>query len=294
MSVDVVVVSYASRGTLRASVSPLCEQDGVRVIVVDNASPDDALATIADLAVTVVRSGRNGGFSFGCNRGAVAGDGEYILFLNPDAVLEPEALAVLVEALDHDPRAGVVAPRILDADGQLLWSQRRRPLLRRTIAQALFLHRLFPRAVWADESIREPGAYTRPGTPDWLSGACLLVRRTAFEAVGGFDESFFLYCEDTDLCVRLHEAGYGVRFEPGAAARHQEGSSAPRSELAAIHARSRMRYAELHSGRVMAQLERLGLGLWALTHAAVAAPREPAAARGHVAALRAVVGRAAG
>lgn len=294
MSVDVVTVSYASRSTLRASVSPLCGQDGVQVVVVDNASPDDALATIADLPVTVVRTGRNGGFSFGCNRGADAGDGEYILFLNPDAVLEPDALAALVDVLDRDPACGVVAPRILDAGGHLLWSQRRRPLLRRTLAQALFLHRLFPRAGWADESIRVPAAYTRPGTPDWLSGACLLMRRTAFDTIGGFDESFFLYCEDTDICVRLTAAGFGVRFEPGPAARHQEGSSAPRSELAAIHARSRMRYAQLHSGRVMAQLERAAIALWALTHAAVAAAREPAAARGHVAALRAVVGRAGG
>lgn len=291
MSVDVVIVSYASRATLRASVSPLCRQDGVKVIVVDNASPDDALATIDDLPVQVIRAGRNGGFSFGCNRGSVVGDGDYVLFLNPDAVLPADQLETLVAALEREPGTGVVGPRILDAEGRLLWTQRRAPSLIRTLAQALFLHRVFPRAAWADEMICDSAQYERSATPDWLSGACLLVRRPAFEAIGGFDEGFFLYCEDTDLCARLREAGHETRFVPDATAWHQEGSSAPRSHLAAIHARSRIRYAELHSGRVSAWLQRAAIGLWALSHAAAAAPREREAARGHVAALRAVFAR---
>jgi hypothetical protein len=291
VSVDVAVVSYGSAGSLRACVEPLAGQPGIEVYVVDNASPDDAVERVADLPVHVIRAGRNGGFSFGCNLGAAAGSGDHVLFLNPDAVLSSADLASMVAVLEAEASVGLVGPRILGGEGDLLLSQRRLPRVRRTLAQALFLHRLAPDATWAGEEIRDPAAYDAPGEPGWLSGACLLVRRSAFEAIGGFDESFFLYCEDTDLCLRLRAAGYGIRYEPGATARHLEGSSAPRSELVAIHARSRLRYAVLHYRRPTALLERVAVGLWALTHAAVALPRRRAAGRGHVAALRVVLRR---
>jgi GT2 family glycosyltransferase len=290
--VDVVVVSYMSRATLRHCVEPLAGLPLANVIVVDNASPDGEVETVADLPLRIVRAGRNGGFSFGCNRGAEAGDAEYVLFLNPDAILSPADLEALVASLDADPGVGVAGPRILGSEGELLFSRRRLPRLRSTFAQALFLARLLPRAAWADEMIRDPAAYERASESEWLSGACLLVRRSALEAVGGFDESFFLYCEDTDLCLRLRAAGHGVRYEPAAVARHMEGSSAPRSALAGIHVRSRRRYAQLHYRRPAAWVEAWLLALWALTHAVVAAPRRRAAARGHLAALRALAGRA--
>jgi GT2 family glycosyltransferase len=289
-TLDVVVVSYGSRSTLRACVEPLTNVAGVTVTVVDNASPDDALATIADLPVQTIRAGRNGGFSSGCNLGAASGSGEYVLFLNPDAVLSPADLERLTAVLDRDDDTGLVGPRILGGHGELLLSRRRLPRLRSTFAQALFLHRVFPRATWADELVRDLAAYETGSEADWVSGACMLVRRSAFEAIGGFDDGFFLYCEDTDLCVRLRAAGHSVRYEPSAVARHVEGSSAPRSELLAIHACSRVRYAQLHYRRPAAWLEAVGLALLAITHAGVAWPRRRSVARGHAAALRAVAG----
>ena len=96
--------------------------------------------------------------------------------------------------------------------------------------------------------MRDRGAYDEAGDAEWLSGACLLVRRSALEQIGGLDEGFFLYCEDTDLCERLADAGWGVRYEPGATARHEEGGSAPRHRLQAVHAASRVRYARKHPG----------------------------------------------
>jgi N-acetylglucosaminyl-diphospho-decaprenol L-rhamnosyltransferase len=290
MSVDVVIVSYGSAETIRACVEPLAGVEGITVRLVDNASPDDAVERVADLPVDIIRAGRNGGFSFGCNVGARAGDAEYLLFLNPDAIMAPADVSALVAVLDGDSGAGVVGPRILGGEGELLLSQRHEPRLASTLAQALFLHRIWARASWADEQIRDPEAYDVPGQPGWLSGACLLMRRSAFEQIGGFDEGFFLYCEDTDICVRLRAAGWGVRYEPSATARHQEGSSAPRAALAAIHARSRIRYARLHSARPAAIAERGIVALWAVTHALVALPRRRAAARGYAAALRAVIG----
>ena len=128
-------------------------------------------------------------------------------------------------------------------------SQRRFPRLRSTYAQALFLHRFFPQATWIDELVRDAGAYARPGSPEWASGACLLVRRSALERLGGLDDGFFLYCEDLDLCRRLRDAGFDVRFEPAATVVHEGGASAPRAALLPVLAASRVRYARKHQPR---------------------------------------------
>ena len=290
--VDAVIVSYRSAATLRGCVEPLARMPQVRVTVVDNASPDDSVETIADLPVEIVRSPKNGGFSYGCNLGARHGRAPYLLFLNPDARADEAALDALTGALAADPRIALAGPRIRDEDGGLAWSQRRFPRLRSTFAQAVFLHRLWPKAAWTDELIRDAAAYERPADPDWLSGACMLVRREAFEAVGGFDEGFFLYCEDTDLCRRLRDAGHTVRFEPAAEVHHVGGASSGAGETRAIAARSRVRYAGKHLHPAPARAEALGVALGEATHAATAVAR-PATRRGHVAALRAALARSA-
>jgi N-acetylglucosaminyl-diphospho-decaprenol L-rhamnosyltransferase len=286
--VHAVVVSYRSADTLRGCVEPLAAMPNVHVTVVDNASPDDSLEAIAGLDVDVVRSQRNGGFGYGCNIGAARADAPYLLFLNPDARIEPADLDELVGALERHPEAGVVGPRILEPGSELAFSRRRFPRLCSTYAQALFLHRARPLAPWADELVRDVAAYRRSGTSDWISGACMLVRRTAFEAIGGFDERFFLYCEDTDLCAELWRAGWEVRFEAGAEVHHVGGASSGTGETQAIAARSRVIYARKHRGRSGALLERLGIALGELTHAATSLTR-PASRRGHLAAARAVL-----
>jgi len=283
--VDVVVVSYGSRATLRACVAPLAGAPGVRVTVVDNASPDDALDTIADLDVQVVRTGRNGGFSFGCNHGVAAGDAPYVLFLNPDAQLEDGALDALVAALDADPRVALAAPRILEGDGTLAPSLRRFPTLATTLGQALFLHRLLPSA---DELIHEPAAYERAHDPEWVSGACMLIRRDVLAALGGMDERFFLYCEDTDVCRRIWDAGHVVRFVPDAVARHVGGVSGDRSALRPVLTASRIAYARKHRGALAARAEAVLIGLGEALHA-LAKLNRPDARRGHVAAARAAL-----
>jgi N-acetylglucosaminyl-diphospho-decaprenol L-rhamnosyltransferase len=279
--VDVVVVSYNSEAHLRGCVEPLAGLPGVSVVVVDSASGDASLERVADLDVDTVPLAENRGFAHGCNAGWRRGSAPYVLFLNPDARIGVDALERLGAVLDENAAVGAVAPRILEADGSLDYSLRRFPRLRTTYAQALFLHRFFPRADWSDEVVRDPSAYKRRWSPDWVSGACLLVRRDALEALGGLDEGFFLYCEDIDLCRRLRNAGYDVRFEPEAEAVHEGGASTPRADLLPVLAASRIRYARKHQPSGVALVERVGVGLGALTHAFVT--RGGAAARrGHL------------
>jgi GT2 family glycosyltransferase len=287
-SVDVVIVSYNSRDRLRGCVEPLSEASGVRTIVVDNASPEESLSVLAGLDVATIALDRNEGFAAGCNAGWRAGAGEYVLFLNPDARIDPASLERLADVLDADSRVGIAAPRILEPDGSLDFSQRRFPRLRSTYAHALFLHRIFRPAAWTSELVEDARAYERPGSPDWASGACLLVRRSLLAQLGGWDDGFFMYCEDKDLCRRARDAGYDVRFEPAAVVTHEGGASAPRAGLSSTLATSRVRYARKHERRLHAELERAGVALTALTHM-VAGRGGRAARAGHARALRAAL-----
>jgi N-acetylglucosaminyl-diphospho-decaprenol L-rhamnosyltransferase len=288
--IDVVVVSYNNGDTLRACVAPLVAAPGVAVTVVDNGSADGTLASIADLPVRAIASGRNGGFGFGCNIGTATGAAPYVLLLNPDARIDPADVTRLAAELDAEPGVAIVGPQLLEDDGTLIPSQRRFQRIGSLWAQAFYVHRLLPRARWADEVVKEQAAYERAGDPEWLSGACLLVRRSVLAELGGFDEGFFLYCEDQDLCFRARAAGHGVRYVPDATAQHEGGHSAPRANLYAVLARSRMRFARKHAGGVSVLLQHAGLVVGALTHIAGAVGR-PAHARGHAAALRATLGR---
>jgi hypothetical protein len=290
-SVDVVVVSYNSRDRLRACVEPLLALQTVNVIVVDNASPDGSLDVVRELPLTAIQLSSNGGFAHGVNTGWRNGSAPYVLLLNPDARIDGHSLEVLVRTLAEAPELGAVAPRIVDSDGSLDYSQRRFPRLRSTYARAFFLHRLFPAAPWTDELVRNEAAYAERGNPDWVSGACILLRRDALVKLGGLDEGFFMYGEDIDLCRRMRIAGYELLFEPAAVVEHEGGASAPRANLLPVLAASRLRYAAKHRSQAGALLERVGVALEALTHIAVA--RGGAAARtGHARALRLAVTRA--
>lgn len=281
--VDVVVVTYNSAETIGAAVEQLAAVDSVRVIVVDNASSDGTPELLRTLPVETIALEENGGFAHGCNVGWRAGDAPYVLFLNPDARIGADAVEALADELDRDERVGAVAPRIEEPDGSLDFSLRRFPRLRSSLAQALFLHRLFPTAAWVDEVIRDPAEYERPHPVEWVSGACFAVRRSVLEELGGLDESFFHYSEDVDVCARIWRAGRQVRFVPAARAEHEGGASAPRARLLPILAASRIRYSDKHESRPVALAVRASVALGAATHVLLA--RSGAARRGHLRAL---------
>ncbi len=244
MDVDVVIVAYRSSAHLRPCVEQLCHEADLHVIVMDNACPERSAETVKDLPIQTVAIGENVGFAAGSNAGAKRGHSEAILFLNPDAVMGPDDVRALARQLTLHPDCAAVGPRIFDPGGSLRLSMRRLPRLRSAFGEALFLHHFFRRARWATEFVRS--GYGAPAYAEWLSGAALCVRRRAFEAIGGFDERFFLYSEDTDLGKRLCEAGLRLRYEPSATAVHVGAASAPGPGQAALKLRARLLYARIH------------------------------------------------
>jgi N-acetylglucosaminyl-diphospho-decaprenol L-rhamnosyltransferase len=137
--------------------------------------------------------------------------------------------------------------------------------------------------------IRDEAVYETAREVDWVSGACMLLRREAVEQLGGLDEGFFMYCEDTDLCRRLLDRGWTVRYEPSVVVPHEGGASAPRTALLPVLAASRRRYAAKHSGRVGAALERVGLAVEAALRIVVSGGGR-SARRGHARAFGSMLG----
>lgn len=246
MRLDIVIVTYQSAADLSACLGAL--PPDAEVVVVDNASLDGSAEVAQAAGAQVLRNGGNRGFAAAANQGAARGDRELVLFLNPDAVVAGGDLATLVAALDAEPRLAAAGPRLLGPGGreQRAWWPFPSPAA--TWAEALGLHRLRRR--------RSPA-----GQPGFVVGACLLVRRASFEAVGGFDERFWLYGEEADLCRRLWDAGWQVRLVPEAMATHVGGASGDGSAGVAFEhfQRGAEHYIAKHHGATGLVVHRLGL-----------------------------------
>jgi GT2 family glycosyltransferase len=288
MQTDVVIVAYRSAAHLRACVEPLAGADDVNVIVVDNDCPERSPQLVADLPVTIVEMGRNAGFSAGCNAGAAAGSGGALLFLNPDARIAPDAVRSISDVLARFPDVGAVGPHVRETSGADQPTMRREPTLRSAFAEALFLHHLNGgKLAWTNQIVME--GYDRPAESDWLSGAALCIRRDAFEEVQGFDERFFLYSEDTDICVRLRARGWQVRYDPVATSEHAGGGSAPRPGQAALKVQARIVYARLHATGLRYAGFRVAFALNEAVRVPLAVPRSRLHLTGRLAALRTAV-----
>ncbi len=189
-------------------------------IVIDNASADDSADMVArDFPdVRLIRNTANLGFGRANNQGIALAQGRYLLLLNSDTILPPGALVLLLDFMETHPQAGACSPRLLLPDGRPQpYAFGNDPslgyLLRRGINRLVFRRPLHD---WAT-AISQP--------VDWISGACLLLRRDALQQVGGFDEAFFMYFEDVDLCLRLRQAGWQVWHHPAVGITHLGGQS---------------------------------------------------------------------
>jgi GT2 family glycosyltransferase len=231
--IHVVIVNFNAGAMLADAVASVIG-DADRVVVVDNASSDDSLAQLerrvgAHAGLTVVRRDTNGGFSVGCNDGLralgwIGGGGggapdDAVLFLNPDARCLPGSLAALQGTLVSDDRVGAVGGLLVGDDGREQGGARRLiPTPWRAFVRAFGLWR-FSRwwpATFPDFHLLNAPLSDEPFAVEAVSGACMMVRRSAIDEVGPFDEGYFMHCEDLDLCMRLNRAGWLVWFVPRA------------------------------------------------------------------------------
>jgi len=218
----------------------------VDIVVVENGERGSAPTTLRERDVTVVEPGLNLGYGRGVNRGvARVRDHEYLLISNPDVVVHHGAVAALAAALDALETVAVVGPQIRRPDGSVYPSQRVFPHFWLAGLHAL----LAP--VWpSNPATKRYRSRHDDGTVDWVSGACFMIRRRAFEEVGGFDERYFMFAEDMTLCWDLRQRGWGVAAVDEAVVTHVEGLSRERATRSMIwaHHRSALRF-EWHTAR---------------------------------------------
>ena len=223
-----VVVSYNTREHLRVCLASLAAAGVDRIVVVDNGSTDGSQPVVEAAGAAWVPTGANLGYGRAANRGArhpAAAGARYLLVCNPDLELDAAAVTTLVAALDADGEIGAVGPRLVNPDGSLYPSARTFPDLVDAMGHGLF-GLVAPRNRWTRRYRLLDWDHGQAADVDWISGACFLVRREAWDAVGGFDETYFMYMEDVDLCWRLGRAGWRIRYEPAAEVLHVQGVSA--------------------------------------------------------------------
>ena len=260
--VDVVVVTHNSARSIASCLKSL--EGNVRIgsiVVVDNASTDDTLQFV-DLPVRWLQSGVNLGFGTGANRGAAVSRRPYICFLNPDLEARGRAIDLLAQQLDLDETTAIVGPTVLDPNGSLYPSARSFPRPLTAVGHA------FVGLLWHENPWSRRYRQTDAEHPDWVSGTALVVRRDVFESLGGFDEGYFMYVEDLDLCWRARQLGHRVGFCEESVVVHEVGGSsvaAPtktRRTLLVAHHRSAWRFARKStSGNSRLMLPLYGLAI---------------------------------
>ena len=250
----VVIVTYRSATdacTLLDTLPSAAPGMRLRVVVVDNDSGDGIAELLTDREqVAFVQTGSNLGYAGAINVARRHVDGAAsVLILNPDLRLEPGSVRALYDALDA-PGVGVTVPRIVDETGAPFRSLRREPTLFRAIGEALLGDHWPGRPGWLSEMVRETAPYDRVGDADWATGAAVMIAAGVDTAVGGWDDRFFLYCEETDYLRRVRDAGWSVRYLPTAVASHRGGGSGTGPELVALGAVNRVRYFRKYHGRL--------------------------------------------
>ena len=248
-TVLIVTVTHNTGDVLRAFLQSArtATTEPAEIVVVDNASADTTVERTASdefgaefLALTE-NLGYGGGIEVGIRHGSP--DAQFLVIANPDVVFSPGSVDELVRVLQDRPAAGSAGPRILNADGTVYPSARSLPSLRTGVGHALF-GRIWPGNPWTRRyrGVDYESDAVRP--VGWLSGACLIVRREAYEQVGGFDTSYFMYFEDVDLGARLSKAAWANLYAPTASVVHTgaHSTSTASRRMEAVHHESAYRY----------------------------------------------------
>jgi len=255
----VVIINYNTCELLRACLETVISEAPSEVIVVDNASSDDSVATVeTEYPHVILQANRtNLGYGTAANQAMARCNAKYVLLLNADTLIRPRTLVELKRYLDHHPRAAIVGPRLEEPDGTLQASCYPFPTPLNTLLEnstiAVVLGRRIRRHVpFLRNLYLRTWPHACPRIVPWVKGAALAVRREAFEAVGGFDESFFMYFEDADLCYRLEQRGWEVHFTPTATVVHVGGASTVQchAEMTVQLLASTLKFYQRHSSRI--------------------------------------------
>lgn len=250
VALTVIIVNHFSEAVLGDCLAALSAVEfpaTFETIIVDNPAREDApnIPFPAGLSVRRVKTPRRLGFAASCNVGATAAAGNYLLLLNPDVCVERAALARLMAALVEHPGVGAVVGRLTGLDGGFQPTCRRFPTLARLMASR---GSIFGRMMASSANLYTLPDYPQPTEVDAAAAAMMMLPRDIFERLGGFDPSFFMYMEDTDLCRRLRDAGYATLYLPGAGGVHLWGHATGRYRFRRVvwHHRSVWRYFAKH------------------------------------------------
>jgi GT2 family glycosyltransferase len=271
MDLSIIIVNWNVKELLRCCLHSILAAHqaapdlALEIIIVDSASGDGSPQMVqAEFPqVRLIASDRNLGYAGGNNTGAAAAQGRYLFLLNPDTVVQPDALSRLVQYMDAHPTVGAVGPQLLWPDGEVQSSRRRLPTLGSLFWESTLLGQWFPHN-------RYIAAYTMAGVApdhvqpvDWLMGAALFIRRETWLRVGPLEEAFFMYFEETDWCRRCRAAGWQIHYLPEARLIHYEGKSSEQvlADRTLRFQRSKLRYTRKYFGPGWAAL--LRLFLWA-------------------------------
>ena len=257
--VAVVVVMYRSRALLPdfiASLEPGLRGVEYELIAVDNASPDDSVDVVRSIvpSATIVCTGRNAGYAAGINAGvAAAGPHTAILVVNSDVRLLEGCISELLGAL-RAPGVGIAVPQLVDGEGRLVESMRREPTVLRAFADAILGARAAGSLVRLGETVSDPRAYQRLQPTDWAEGSTQLISAECWTASGPWDESFFLYSEETEFNLRARDRGFATLFVPTAHAVHLAGGSGVSDGLWTMQVLNRIRLFRRRNGPVATAL----------------------------------------
>jgi N-acetylglucosaminyl-diphospho-decaprenol L-rhamnosyltransferase len=265
--IGAVIVDYNAGTALRDAARSLLDDGIGELVVVENGAAGSSARALGELAgrCTIVAPGENCGFGAGVNRGvaALSSASELVIVANPDTVVHAGATAAIIEVFAVHPEQGILGCTLLTTTGEVYPSVRRFPNPLDAAGHAL-LSQFAPKNRF---SARYRSAGIRPeGGVDWVSGAFFGIRRRTFEDLGGFDESYFMFCEDMDLCWRAHEAGWAVGVAPTAVVTHAEGGTRGSQpyRMVLAHHRSALRFASTTMrgpSRLLLPLASLVLGL---------------------------------
>jgi len=272
---SIIIVNYNAGDLLSRCIDSIyryVKKHTFEVIVFDNNSSDRSIESVEMLNydVRILKNNENIGFTKGNNKAYSFSRGKNILFLNPDTEIVDSSIDDLLFILGSDNSIGVSAPKLIYPDGSLQYSCRNFPLVKYVLYDALFLSKFFARSRYFGRYRLSHWGHDRDIDVDWVSGACMMTRRSVIEKVGLFDERFFMYCEEVDLCKRISNSGLRIHYLSSAKVIHYEGQSSKLvKQRSVLNSKvSLLKYFEKHAGmkHVVAvfAIEEIGLFLRAL------------------------------